>query len=116
RAAVSDRALRAEAEWALNRIAGVQAAEPVASPLLSASGVMSQPATADPPGNPPVDWDPTTGRNIVWSVELGSETFGRPVVVGDTVYVGTNNARPMNPAYQEDSGVLMAFRATDGKF
>ena len=68
------------------------------------------------PGNPPVDWDRTTGRNIVWSVELGYETFGRPVVVGDTVYVGTNNARPMNPAYQEESGVLMAFRATDGKF
>jgi outer membrane protein assembly factor BamB len=62
------------------------------------------------------DWDPATGRNIVWSVQLGSETFGRPVVVGDTVYLGTNNARPRNPAYEEDAGVLMAFRATDGTF
>jgi outer membrane protein assembly factor BamB len=67
-------------------------------------------------GNPPVDWDRTTGRNIVWSIELGYETFGRPVVAGDTVYLGTNNARPMNPAYQEESGVLMAFRASDGTF
>ena len=49
-------------------------------------------------------------------MELGYETFGRPVVVGDTVYVGTNNARPMNPAYQQESGVLMAFRARDGRF
>ena len=40
-----------------------------------------------------MDWDTTTGRNIVWSVELGSETFGRPVVAGDVVYVGTDNAR-----------------------
>jgi hypothetical protein len=67
-------------------------------------------------GNPPVDWDTTTGRNIVWSVELGNETFGRPVVAGDAVYVGTDNARHMNPAFQEECGVLMAFRVTDGAF
>src|SRR4029453_16430439 len=51
-----------------------------------------------------------------WSVELGNETYGRPVVAGDAVYVGTDNARHMNPAYQEHAGVLMAFRATDGAF
>ena len=67
-------------------------------------------------GNPPVDWDTTTGRNIVWSVELGNKTFGRPVVAGDAVYVGTDNARQLNPAFQEESGVLMAFRVTDGRF
>jgi outer membrane protein assembly factor BamB/HEAT repeat protein len=66
--------------------------------------------------NPPVDWDTTTGRNIVWSVELGNETFGRPVVAGEVVYVGTDNARHMNPAYQEEAGVLMAFQAKDGTF
>jgi outer membrane protein assembly factor BamB len=38
------------------------------------------------------------------------------VVAGDVVYVGTDNARKMNPAYQEECGVLMAFRASDGKF
>ena len=38
------------------------------------------------------------------------------MVVGDAVYVGTDNARHMNPAYQEEAGVLMAFQATDGKF
>jgi outer membrane protein assembly factor BamB len=67
-------------------------------------------------GNPPTDWDPTTSRNIIWSVELGNQTFGRPVVAGDVVYVGTDNANPMNPEYPEESGVLMAFRATDGEF
>ena len=115
RAAANDPALRSEAEWALNRIAGVESGAPVDSPLVPAPSVAPQPqTTVAQTGNPPVDWDTTTGRNIVWSVELGNETFGRPVVVGDTVYVGTNNARPMNPAYQEESGVLMAFRATDG--
>jgi outer membrane protein assembly factor BamB len=67
-------------------------------------------------GNPPVDWDTKTGRNIVWSVELGNETFGRPVVAGDTVYVGTDNSRQMNPGFQEECGVLTAFRAKDGAF
>jgi outer membrane protein assembly factor BamB len=67
-------------------------------------------------GNPPVDWDTATGRNIVWSVELGYETYGRPVVAGDAVYVGTDNARHLNPLYKGDAGVLMAFRAKDGKF
>jgi hypothetical protein len=35
---------------------------------------------------------------------------------GDAVYVGTDNARHMNPEFQDESGVLMAFRATDGAF
>ena len=60
-------------------------------------------------GNPPVEWDIATGRNIVWSVELGNETYGRPVVAGDAVYVVPTTARHMNPDFQEHSGVLMAF-------
>jgi outer membrane protein assembly factor BamB len=101
----------------LNRITGVESAGHVVSPVGSAFSVAPQPeTTVVQPGNPPVDWNTTTARNIVWSVELGKETFGRPVVAGDAVYVGTDNSRHMNPAYQEEAGVLMAFRATDGKF
>jgi len=117
KAAANDPALRDDAEWALSRIAGVESAEPAASPLAAAPSVAPQPETSvDQTGNPPVDWDTTTGRNIVWSVELGNDTFGRPVVAGDAVYVGSDNARRMNPAFQEESGVLMAFRAADGAF
>ena len=117
REAANDPTMRDEAEWALNRIAGVESGEPVASPLVPAPSVAPQPqTTVAHTGNPPIDWDTTTGRNIVWSVELGNDTFGRPVVAGDAVYVGTDNARPMNPAFQEASGVLMAFRVTDGAF
>jgi HEAT repeat protein len=117
REAANDPALRNEAEWALNKITGVESGKPVVSPLVPAPSVVSQPQTPlAQTGNPPVDWDPSTGRNIVWSVELGNETFGRPVVAGNLVYVGTNNTRRMNPAFREDSGVLMAFRSTDGAF
>ena len=117
RAAANDPTLRDEAEWALSRIAGVRSGEPVASLVVPAPSVAPQPKTAvGQRGDPPVDWDISTRRNIVWSVELGNDTFGRPVVAGDAVYVGTDNARHMNPAFQEESGVLMAFRATDGAF
>jgi outer membrane protein assembly factor BamB len=117
RAAANDPTLRNEAEWALNRIAGIGSGEPVVSPLVPAPSMAPQPqTTVAQTGNPPVDWDTTTGRNIVWSVELGNDTFGRPVVAGDAVYVGTDNARQMNPAFQEEGGVLMAFRVTDGAF
>ena len=117
RAAANDPTMRYEAEWALNRIAGVQSGETVVSPLVPAPSVAPQPeTTVAQTGNPPVDWDTTTGRNIVWSVELGNDTYGRPVVAGDMVYVGTDNARQMNPDFQEESGVLMAFRVKDGAF
>ncbi len=117
RAAANDPALRSEAEWALNRIAGVESGEPVVSLVVPVPSVAPQPeTTVAQTGNPPVDWDISTGRNIVWSVELGSPTYGRPVVAGDTVYVGTDNSRHMNADFQEESGVLMAFRATDGAF
>jgi HEAT repeat protein/outer membrane protein assembly factor BamB len=117
RAAANDPTMRNEAEWALSRIAGVKSGEPLASHVVAAPSVApALRTTVAQTGNPPVDWDTTTGRNIVWSVELGSETFGRPVVVGDAVYVGTDNARHMDPAFREDAGVLLAFQAKDGKF
>jgi outer membrane protein assembly factor BamB len=117
RAAADDPTLRSEAEWALRRIAGLEPGEPVAPHLVPASSVAPQlQTTVVQTGDPPVDWNTTTGRNIVWSVELGKETFGRPVVAGDAVYVGTDNARPMNSAFREEAGVLMAFRARDGSF
>jgi outer membrane protein assembly factor BamB/HEAT repeat protein len=117
RAAAADPTLRNEAGWALNRIAGVEPGERVVSAPAAAASDTAQPGTtAAHTGNPPASWNPTTGRNIVWSVELGDETFGRPVVAGDAVYVGTDNARRLNPACQEECGVLVAFRASDGAF
>jgi outer membrane protein assembly factor BamB len=118
KAATNDPTLRDEAEWALNQIAGAGSAERVVSPRDAAPPLRSGPqtTTAAQTGNPPVDWDTKTGRNIAWSVELGNETFGRPVVAGNTVFVGTDIARRINPACQEECGVLMAFRAVDGAF
>ena len=85
RAATNDPALRNEAEWALSRIAGVKSGEVLPDGHRAASHVMPTPSvgaslqtTVVQTGNPPVDWDTTTGRNIVWSVELGNQTFRFP--------------------------------------
>ena len=117
RAAANDPVLRHEVEWALNRIAGVDSEKSVVSALVSAPSIALQTdTTVTQTGNPPIEWDTTTGRNIVWSVALGNEVYGSPVVAGDAVYVGADNTRQMNPAFQDDAGVLMAFRVTDGAF
>jgi HEAT repeat protein/outer membrane protein assembly factor BamB len=117
KAAATDDRLRSEAEWALSRIAGVKFDEPATSPAVLARAVATHPRPTDvAPGNPPSDWDTTTGRNIVWTVDLGNETYGRPVVAGDVIYVGTDNARHMNPNFTDQAGVLMALHAKDGKF
>jgi outer membrane protein assembly factor BamB len=116
RAAASDPAVRHEAEWALDRIAG-RAPTPQARPTIVTSPSSVTPGRPDTPataGNPPADWDPATGRNIAWSAELGFEAFGRPVVAGDAIYIGADNGRRPDPAYEEACGTLLAFRLRDG--
>jgi len=113
--AADDPALQDEARWALDRIAGLASRTPAAAregPAPSVAPALH--ATVVPTGNPPVDWDTTTGRNVAWSIELGNDTFGRPVVAGDAVYVGTDNGRRLNPDFRDDAGVLLAVRASDG--
>lgn len=117
RAATNDPVMRYEVEWALNRIAGVESAKPAVSLLAPAPSIALRPQTSMiQTGNPPIDWNVTTGRNIVWSVALGNEVYGSPVVAADVVYVGADNTRRLNPSFTEDAGVLMAFRASDGAF
>jgi len=66
--------------------------------------------------NLPSSWDPKTGARIKWKADLGSTSYGNPVVAGGKVFVGTNNANPRNPAVTGDKGILMCFRESDGAF
>ena len=72
-----------------------------------------------PPGkNIPVEWDVDTGKNILWSMKLGSETYGNPVVANGKVYVGTNNGNGYIERYPSsvDLGCLICFDEKTGKF
>jgi outer membrane protein assembly factor BamB len=60
----------------------------------------------------PIEWDPTTGKNIKWVADLGQVTFGSPVISHGRVFIGTNND---DPAVKEKRGVLKCFAEKDGQ-
>ena len=72
---------------------------------------MTSPATGLP-----ADWNVDSKKNVLWSAQLGSQSYGNAVVGGDVVLVGTNNENPRDPKIAEDRGVVMAFRASSGEF
>lgn len=68
--------------------------------------------------NVPTAWDVETGDGIKWSMPLGSETYGNPVIANGKVYVGTNNGNGYAARYPNkvDLGCLVCFNEADGKF
>ncbi len=62
-------------------------------------------------------WKPGTGENIKWVSQVGSQTYGNPVIAGGQVYVGTNNGAGYIERYPADVdlGCLLAFRESDGE-
>jgi outer membrane protein assembly factor BamB len=66
--------------------------------------------------NIPGSCDVKTGRNIKWKAQLGSQSYGNPVIVDNRVFVGTNNNGLHRPKITGDKGVILAFDARDGKF
>ncbi len=64
----------------------------------------------------PTTWDVKAGKNVKWVAELGSQSYGNPVVAGGVVLVGTNNEAVRDAKQGGDRGVLMAFRESDGTF
>lgn len=64
----------------------------------------------------PTTWDLKTKKNVKWVADLGSQTYGNPVVSGGMVFAGTNNEGLRDPKQAGDRGVLMAFRESTGEF
>jgi outer membrane protein assembly factor BamB len=96
----------------------------IAVPLAAAIAAQDWPMWGGTPGRNmvspvtglPSAWDVRTNANIRWKAELGSTSYGNPVVAGGRVFAGTNNANPRNPQATGDKGVLMCFRESDGAF
>lgn len=63
----------------------------------------------------PESFDLEKGTNVKWSVPLGTETHGTPVVAGGRVFVGTNNNAPRDPRHRGDRGVLMCLDEQTGQ-
>ncbi len=64
----------------------------------------------------PAEWDVDTKKNIKWVANLGSTSYGNPVVAAGLVFAGTNNDGLRDPKQGGDRGVLMAFREDTGEF
>lgn len=64
----------------------------------------------------PSVWDVKSGKNVKWVADLGSQSYGNPVVASGVVLIGTNNEAVRDPKQGGDRGVLMAFRESDGAF
>ena len=75
----------------------------------------------------PDKFNPEDKEVLLWKADLGSRSYGGPVVAGGRVFVGTNNERPRNPdrdvarnkdgeVEPTDKGILMCFDEKSGKF
>jgi len=62
----------------------------------------------------PTTFDPETGENVKWSVSLGDNAYGSPVIAGGKVLVGANNAEPRDPRHADDRAVLLCLNEADG--
>ncbi len=67
---------------------------------------------------PIVDWDVASGRNIKWVADLGSKTFGSPVIADGRVFVGTNNGGARLDRFPSgmDLGCVLCFAEETGEF
>ncbi len=61
---------------------------------------------------PPVSGE--GGKRVRWTVPLGSQTYGNPVVAEGRVFVGTNNGGEYRPQHVGDRGVVLCFSEDDG--
>lgn len=63
-----------------------------------------------------LDFDLEKGDNVLWSANLGSQTYGNPTVANGRVYVGTNNGAGYRAKYpgDKDLGVLLCFDEKSG--
>jgi outer membrane protein assembly factor BamB len=55
-------------------------------------------------------------KNVKWVADLGTHSYGGPVVAGGKIFVGTNNDKPRDPGVKGDKGIMMCFRESDGEF
>ncbi len=123
--------LRQFANWLVTLAA---AAVILLSPALRVAGddwpMFGRDAThngVSPEKNPPLSWRierkssvKRPSQNVEWVAELGTSTYGDPVVAGGFVWIGTNSYFPGNDDRNPEGDVidgtaLMCFRESDGK-
>ncbi|HUY33221.1 MAG TPA: PQQ-binding-like beta-propeller repeat protein [Pirellulales bacterium] len=64
------------------------------------------------------EWKRETSQKVKWVAQLGSQSYGNPVVANGKAYVGTNNGAGWLARYPNsvDLGCLLCFNEADGEF
>ena len=62
----------------------------------------------------PATFNIETGKNVKWSVAVGSNCYATPVVAKGKVLIGANNADERDPRHKGDRGVLLCLDEADG--
>ncbi len=55
-----------------------------------------------------------TGKNVKWSVSIGTNAYATPVISKGKVLIGANNADERDPRHKGDRGVLLCLNESDG--
>jgi outer membrane protein assembly factor BamB len=55
-----------------------------------------------------------TGKNVKWSVSIGSNGYATPVISKGKVLIGANNADERDPRQKGDRGTLLCLNESDG--
>lgn len=63
----------------------------------------------------PAKWDIKKKTNIKWMTQIGSQTYGNPVISNGRVFVGTNNNGHLRPGIKGDKGVIVCLDEKTGK-
>ncbi len=132
--ALKDPGLNSEATWAIARIQGkpvknieglqqsdsslnVEASQifqPKDGQWLMFCGNARRNAVSSETGLPET-WDLETGKNLLWSVRLGTEMYGSPIVTKDKVYIGSDNTIQLGTDLDIQAGTLFALDKATGK-
>lgn len=65
--------------------------------------------------NMPTEWDIKSGKNILWTAPLGSQSYGNAVIANGKVFLGTNNGGEFRPKVKGDKGIVLCFDEKSGK-
>jgi outer membrane protein assembly factor BamB len=62
----------------------------------------------------PASFNVETGKNVKWSVSVGTNNYATPVIASGKVLIGANNADQRDPRHEGDRGILLCLNEADG--
>jgi outer membrane protein assembly factor BamB len=62
----------------------------------------------------PANFNVETGKNVKWTIQVGTNNYASPVIAKGKVLIGANNADLRDPRHEGDRGTLLCLNEADG--